>query len=83
MTNMREGSGAVEISRVIECDPDKLIEIGHRLKQAAFDMALPGESVLIQLTHGIKLCYNPEKEFVKPVHKVGGSILTSVQTPDQ
>ena len=60
-----------EVTRFIACDPDKLIELGHRLKQAAMDACYPGQSVTAKLTDEITLLYHPEKEFCKPVHKTG------------
>lgn len=65
---------ATTVTRFIACDPDKLIELGHRLKQAAMDECYPGQSVTAQLTTDITLLYHPEKEFTKPVHKIGDSI---------
>lgn len=62
---------ATEVTRFIECDPDKLIELGHRLKQAAMDSCYPGQSVTAKLTAEITLLYNPSKEFCKPLHKLG------------
>jgi hypothetical protein len=59
------------VTRFIECDPDKLIELGHRLKAAAMDQCYPGESVTTQFSSGITLIYHPDKEFCKPLHKVG------------
>lgn len=60
-----------EVTRFIACDPDKLIELGHRLKQAAMDACYPGQSVTAKLTDEITLLYHPEKEFTKPLHKTG------------
>lgn len=65
---------AIEVSRFIEVDPDKLIELGHRLKAAAMDGAYPGQSVTAALTQEITLFYHPEKEFCKPLHKMGGAV---------
>jgi hypothetical protein len=60
-----------QVQRLIEVDPDKLIEIGHRLKAAAMDKAYPGESVMVPFTQGITLLYHPEREYVKPLHTTG------------
>lgn len=60
-----------EVTRFIACDPDKLIELGHRLKQAAMDECYPGQSVTAKLTDEITLLYHPEREFCKPLHKNG------------
>lgn len=59
------------VSRFIECNPDKLIELGHRMKAAAMDQAFPGESIIARFTDGITLIYHPEREFTKPLHKTG------------
>lgn len=62
---------STDVTRFIECDPDKLIELGHRLKQAAMDGCYPGQSVTARLTDEITLLYHPEREFTKPLHKSG------------
>jgi hypothetical protein len=59
------------VSRFIEVDPDKLIELGHRMKQSAMDSAIIGESVTARFTDSITLIYHPEREYTKPVHKLG------------
>lgn len=59
------------VTRFIECDPDKLIELGHRLKQAAMETCYPGQSVTASLTQEITLLYHPEKEYCKPLHRLG------------
>lgn len=56
----------VKVLKLIEVDPDEIIKLGHKLKQAAMDCAFPGDSVLISLTDEISLVYRPEKEFLKP-----------------
>jgi hypothetical protein len=62
---------ATNVTRFIECDPDKLIELGHRLKQAAMETCYPGQSVTASLTQEITLLYNPEREYCKPLHRLG------------
>lgn len=64
-------SAPVAVAYAIEVEPDLLIELGHRLKAAAMDAALPGQSVTVPLTNNINLVYNPEREFIKPAHKAG------------
>lgn len=59
------------VTRFVTCDPDKLIELGHRLKQAAMDTCYPGQSVTAAFTPEITLLYHPEKEFCKPLHRLG------------
>jgi len=59
------------VTRFIECDPDKLIELGHRLKAAAMETCYPGQSVTAALTTEITLLYHPQKEYCKPLHRVG------------
>lgn len=70
MTETQTTKG-VAVSHLIQCSPDQLIDLGHRMKQAAMDTALPGDSVLLPLTEKITLVYHPEKEFTKPVHRTG------------
>lgn len=62
---------ATQVTRFIECDPDKLIELGHRLKAAAMETCYPGQSVTAALTSEITLLYHPEKEYCKPLHRLG------------
>jgi hypothetical protein len=62
---------ATNVTRFIECDPDKLIELGHRLKQAAMETCYPGQSVTASLTQEITLIYHPEREYCKPLHRLG------------
>jgi hypothetical protein len=62
---------APSVQKLIEVDPDKLIEAGQRLKQAAMDLAYPGDSVTLPFTSDIWLVYHPEREFLKPIHKGG------------
>lgn len=59
------------ITRMIEVEPDRLIELGHRLKQAAMESCQRGESVTVPFTTSITLVYHPEREFCKPNHKYG------------
>lgn len=73
---------ATQVQRLIEVDPDKLIELGHRLKAAAFDGAYPGDSILIPFTPGITLLYHPEKEFVKPLHTTGTAQISLGDIPE-
>jgi hypothetical protein len=67
---MNEKSGT-QVVQLIEVDPNKLIEIGQRLKQTAMDNAYPGESVIYQFTPKITFVYHPEAEFLKPRHTTG------------
>jgi hypothetical protein len=62
---------ATNVTRFIEVNPDKLIELGHRLKQSAMDECYPGQSVTAALTAEITLLYHPEREFCKPLHRLG------------
>lgn len=59
------------VSRYIEVHPDKLIELGHRMKASAMDSCAIGESVTARFTDSITLIFHPEKEYTKPVHKPG------------
>jgi hypothetical protein len=61
----------ITTTRFIECNPDKLIELGHRIKAAAMDLCYPGESVTAKFSDEITLIYHPDKEFCKPLHKIG------------
>lgn len=57
------------VQRLIQVDPDKLIELGHRIKALAMDEAMIGTSILVPFTDGsckITFVYTPEKEFCKP-----------------
>jgi hypothetical protein len=76
--NSVKSNGGLTVTHLVTCDPDQLIEIGHRMKAAAFDQALPGDSVLMPLTSEITLCYHPAREFVKPVHRSGPGLVTSI-----
>ena len=76
----KENSPAI-VTTIITVNPDHLIELGHRLKQTAMDNALPGQTLLVALTDEITLSYQPEKEFVKPVHKAGYMKLDLESTP--
>jgi hypothetical protein len=57
------------VQRLIKVDPDKLIELGHKIKALAMDEASIGTSILVPFTdgiHRITFVYTPEKEFCKP-----------------
>ena len=62
---------STNVTRFIEVDPDKLIELGHRLKAAAMDNCYPGQSVFAEFTREVTFLYHPNKEFCKPLHTVG------------
>jgi hypothetical protein len=72
---------APTVTRLLEVQPDQLIELGHRLKQAAMDSAYPGDSVTAELSPGIWVVYHPEREFLKPVHKGGVHAVQSQPGP--
>jgi hypothetical protein len=59
------------VQRLIEIDPDRLIELGHRIKAAAMDSAFPGDTIIMPFTDALSLVYHPDKEFCKPNHKLG------------
>lgn len=61
----------IQVVKCIEVEPSQLIEIGQRLRSAAMDRAYPGQSVIIPFTPDLAFIYNPEREFCKPVHRVG------------
>ena len=61
------------VTRIVSIDPDLLIDVIHRMKQAAFDECYPGESILMPLTDEITLSYSPAKEFCKPLHTSGSN----------
>ena len=65
----------VGITRFIEVDPDKLIEIGYRIKQAAMDESYPGQSITHEFSNDITLIYHPEREFCKPLHRSGQVLI--------
>ena len=56
------------MAQLIQVDPDKLIELGHKIKELSMNQALPGDSILVSFTDKITFVYKPEKEFCKPVH---------------
>jgi hypothetical protein len=76
---MNEKTGT-QVVQLIEVDPNKLIEIGQRLKQTAMDTAYPGESVIIQFTSKIMFVYHPEAEFLKPRHTTGLTVSLPGET---
>lgn len=62
------GNSVPEVYTIIQVDPDKLIELGHRLKQHSMDFAKHGESLTVPLTEKILLLYEPTEQYVKPTH---------------
>lgn len=56
------------MAQLIQVDPDKLIELGHKIKELSMNQALPGDSILVGFTDKIMFVYKPEREFCKPVH---------------
>ena len=63
------------VSTIILVDPDRLIELGHRMKQHAMDFAMLGESVTAPLTDRITLLYEPTREYTKPAHMLGAPAI--------
>lgn len=61
----------IQVVKCIEVEPNQLIELGQRLKAAAMDRAYPHQSVIVPFTSNIVFVYNPEREFCKPVHRLG------------
>jgi len=59
-----------QVWTIIQVDPDKLIELGHRLKQHAMDFAKQGECLTVPLTEKILFVYQPESNMTKPEHKL-------------
>ena len=74
MQILRTGDMTPEVTTFIQVDPDRLIEIGHRLKAYAMDNARVGESVTIQLTDKITLLFEPSAEFQKPFQTYGDAV---------
>lgn len=61
----------------ISVDPDKLIELGHKLKQHAMDFARSGETLTVPLTDLILLVYEPPLEMTKPHVSYGAPAVLS------
>ena len=59
-----------QVWTIISVDPDKLIELGHKLKQHALDFAKTGECLTVPLTEKILFVYQPEANMTKPDHKL-------------
>jgi hypothetical protein len=57
-----------EVYQLISVDPDRLIELGNKIKQMSMDSCIYRESVTVKFTDKIMFVYTPEKEFTKPVH---------------
>lgn len=74
MQSLRIGDMTPQVTTFIEVDPDRLIEVGHRLKAYAMDNARVGESVTVQLTDSITLLFNPSTEFQKPFQTYGDTL---------
>lgn len=70
-----------ETTQLIRIDPDRLIEIGHKIKELSMNQAVPGDSVLVEFTDRITFVYTPEKEFTKPVHTYGGETRLPLWEP--
>lgn len=62
---------------VVSVDPDRLIELGHRLKQHAMDFARSGETLTAPLTESILLVYEPPAEMTKPHVSYGAPAVLS------
>jgi hypothetical protein len=60
-----------KITRIIKTSPEYLMDLAQQLKSQAMDYAYPGEVVLVDFTDEVTLCYEPSKEFVKPLQRVG------------
>ena len=69
---------APRVHTLVSVDPDKLIELGHRLKQHAMDFALQGESLTVPLTDKILLVYEPADGYVKPNHTFGAPAILAI-----
>jgi len=66
------------VHTLIAIDPDRLIEIGHKLKAHAMDFAQYGETLTVPLTDRITLVYEPSLEYCKPEHKIGSPAILTV-----
>ena len=62
---------SAKITKLVPIKPDDLIELAQRLKTQAMDHAYPGEVVMVPLTEEITLLYTPEREFCKPLTRLG------------
>ena len=72
------GNSVPEVYTIIQVDPDKLIELGHRLKQHSMDFAQHGESLTVPLTEKILLLYEPTEQYVKPTHTYSAPAILSM-----
>jgi hypothetical protein len=70
-----------ETTHLIQVNPDRLIEIGHKIKELSMNQAFPGDSVVVEFTDRITFVYTPEKEFTKPVHTYGGETRLPLWEP--
>ena len=78
MIQSLSGDTTPKVNTLVHVDPDKLIELGHKLKQHAMDFALQGESLTVALTDKILLIYEPGTEYCKPTYTfTPPAILTS------
>lgn len=66
---------------LVKVDPDRLIELGHRLKQTAMDFARLDESVTVPLTDRIVLLFEPGEEFQKPYQTYGQQVTGATPAP--
>jgi len=76
MQQLKSGDPTPAVFTIIEVHPDRLIELGHRLKQTAMDFARVGESVTVPLTDRILLLFDPLADFQKPFQTYGDVIDT-------
>jgi len=77
MIQTLSGDTTPKVHTLISVNPDRLIELGHKLKAHAMDFAQYGETLTIALTDRIWLVYEPSLEYCKPEHKFGApAILT-------
>lgn len=80
MQTLLKADPTPSVYTLIKVDPDRLIEIGHRLKQHAMDFARLGESVTVPLTDRIVLLFEPSEEFQKPFQTYGDQLTQAAPT---
>lgn len=57
-----------EVYQLISVEPDRLIELGNKLKQMSMDSCVHRESIIVKFADKLLFVYTPEKEFTKPTH---------------
>jgi hypothetical protein len=78
MIQTLSGDTTPKVHTLISVNPDRLIELGHKLKAHAMDFAQYGETLTVPLTDRIWLVYEPTLEYCKPEHKFGSPAILAM-----